>query len=321
MSDIAKWRDDINGTLTTGGTSTAYTITTNTDISGEASVPNGFEVAAKIHVDSGSAPTLAVDSHTAAPITYKTGFAPPAGMLEAGSRQRFVWDSSNSEWVVQHVTARDNTQVGAEVNYWGSTLPGGYVWANGTTIGNGSSNATGRANADCSALFSKLWAALANSEAPIYDSAGSTTSRGLNAAADFAANKALTLPDRRDNAAVGKGTMGGTSAAGRIVNSSPVSFDTSTLGKMGGADRDTLTAARLPVITPSGTVSIGNGTGVHRGGNQVDIPGGGGNVFHNLAQNYSTSDISATFAGSSFGSGQAHNNTQPSIVCNVIIKL
>ena len=71
--------------------------------------------------------------------------------------------------------------------------PTGWLKANGTTVGNAASGAT-RANADTAALFAALWdvAALA-----ILTSGGSGSTRGASAAADYAANKRLTLPDLR----------------------------------------------------------------------------------------------------------------------------
>ena len=74
-----------------------------------------------------------------------------------------------------------------------TTPPTGWLKANGTTVGNAASGAT-RANADTAALFAALWdvAALA-----ILTSGGSGSTRGASAAADYAANKRLTLPDLR----------------------------------------------------------------------------------------------------------------------------
>lgn len=319
MAQIAKWRDDLNGSITTGGTATAYTITSNQGISGEGSVPDGFEIAAIIHADSGLSPTLAVDGLTAYPITYKTGFSPPAGMMEAKSGQRFRFVTADSEWRLMHVIARDSTKPGATFDYWGSSLPSGFVWANGTTIGNASSNATGRANADCAALFAVLWGGLANTEAVIYDSAGSTTTRGADAATDFGLNKAIAVPDRRDRGSIGKGTMGGTTAAGRVLNTAPVAIDTSTLGKSGGADRDTLDATKIPAHSHSVT-DPGHGHtisgGLIFGGSSIPQTGG------SLASSGSAAASAVTgISIQNTGGGLAHNNVHPVIVCNVVIKL
>lgn len=71
--------------------------------------------------------------------------------------------------------------------------PTGWVKANGSTIGSAASGAT-RANADTAALFEVLWNISAFA---ILTSAGAGSTRGASAAADFAANKRLTLPDLR----------------------------------------------------------------------------------------------------------------------------
>lgn len=78
-----------------------------------------------------------------------------------------------------------------------STAPSGWIKANGFTIGNASSGATGRANADTSALFTLLWAEFSNTLLPIQDSTGAASSRGASAAVDYAANKRLPLFDLR----------------------------------------------------------------------------------------------------------------------------
>lgn len=78
-----------------------------------------------------------------------------------------------------------------------STAPAGWIKANGGTIGNASSGATTRANADTSTLFSLLWSEFDNTALPIQDSSGAASTRGASAAADFAANKRLPIHDAR----------------------------------------------------------------------------------------------------------------------------
>lgn len=86
---------------------------------------------------------------------------------------------------------------GTVVPYLGKTAPSGWLKLNGTTIGSAGSGATGRANADTAELYALIWNNFDNTEAPIQTSSGTLTTRGASAAADFAANKRLPLPDLR----------------------------------------------------------------------------------------------------------------------------
>jgi hypothetical protein len=87
-------------------------------------------------------------------------------------------------------------RVGIVEPYIGTTAPGGALICNGGTIGSASSGGTSRANADTATLFALIWA-LNATDYPITTSAGAGSTRGANAAADFAANKRLPLPDLR----------------------------------------------------------------------------------------------------------------------------
>lgn len=109
------------------------------------------------------------------------------------------------------LAAAGNT-VGIMDVYYGATAPDGSLLCSGQTIGSASSGATARANADMSTLFTHLWNETTNAEHVIQDSAGTPTTRGASAAADFAANKRMPLPDMRGRDAKGKDNMGGTSA-------------------------------------------------------------------------------------------------------------
>ena len=96
---------------------------------------------------------------------------------------------------------RWNPSGGAEVSQIASfhrtTAPDGWLKADGTTIGDASSGATQRANADTLALFTILWNEHTNTVLHIQDSSGADTTRGASAAADFAAHKRMPLPDYR----------------------------------------------------------------------------------------------------------------------------
>jgi hypothetical protein len=95
-----------------------------------------------------------------------------------------------------------------------SSAPAGWVKMDGGTIGNASSGAT-RANADTAALFAVLWA-LDATDSPILTSAGAGSTRGASAAADYAANKRLTVPDFRGEFMRGLDDSRGVDAARRL---------------------------------------------------------------------------------------------------------
>jgi hypothetical protein len=86
---------------------------------------------------------------------------------------------------------------------FGLTAPAGWVRRHGGTIGNAISGATERNHADTEALFTLIWEETDNADYHIQDSAGTPTIRGANAAADFAANKRMPLPDDRGSVDVG----------------------------------------------------------------------------------------------------------------------
>ena len=187
---------------------------------------------------------------------------------------------------------------GSVFSYVGTTAPVGYVLLSGRTIGNGSSGGTERANADTEALFTLLWNSLADAEAPV------SGGRGASAAADFAANKNITLPDARGRVIAGWDNMTG-SSANRLTNQSG-GVDGDVMGKAGGAEQHTLLTAEVPSHTH--TLS-GSGNFQRDGGTGRDQAVGDNNAH------------SEAVTLSSVGGGGAHNNVQPTLVLNSIIKL
>lgn len=188
-------------------------------------------------------------------------------------------------------------------DYVGTTAPSGYVLLSGRTIGDASSGATERANADTSDLYTLLWNSMANAEAAV------STGRGASAAADFAAHKTIALPDARGRVIVGKDNMGGTTAS-RITSAGSGVVGT-TLGVAGGAETHTLTESQLASHTHgagSYLVTVKNGSSLGQEGYYTDASS-------------ATTTTSVTGTSGATGSGSAHNNTQPTLVLNKIIKL
>lgn len=217
---------------------------------------------------------------------------------------------------VTPVDARALAQTGDEKLRYDTSFHDGWVRENGRTIGSASSGATERANADCEALFLHLW----QKDVNLSVSGG----RGASAAADWAANKTIALPDARGNAIVGLDGMGSGTTTGRL----PAAAVTSTgggvnvLGSSGGAGTHTLTIAETPAHDHNvaatqeahhHTVPISrmifvqtNGHGIATGTGPID-----------------TSDAQPviTVTEDSIGGGTAHNNMQPFTLRCIYIKL
>jgi hypothetical protein len=155
---------------------------------------------------------------------------------------------------------------------YGTGILSGFVRANGRTIGSATSGATERANSDTSALFQYLWGADAN----LVVSGG----RGASAAADYAANKTMALPDWRGRALAGLDDMGN-SAAGKLTTAI-FGTDPTVLGAGGGAQANTMAQANLPNVSLaySGSASVSSSVGnvVTGSINTVGSVGSGGSV-------------------------------------------
>jgi microcystin-dependent protein len=210
---------------------------------------------------------------------------------------------------------------GSSIPSWGTQLEtGDVVWSycasktgfvllSGGTIGSVASSATLRANADTETLYTLLWNQTTNTELVIQDSSGSNTTRGASAAADFAANKRLPVPDWRGRAAAGRDDMGGTSANRLTGLSGGLNGD--TLAATGGTESHTLTISEMPAHD--------HDTGVFTGSQANNAFKDGVSA---TVQTFATASTT-TGAGSTddVGGGTAHNNVQPTIIANAFIKL
>jgi hypothetical protein len=126
----------------------------------------------------------------------------------------------------------------------------GFVRLNGLTIGSSTSGATELADPTAQALFQYLWGA----DSTLVVSGG----RGANAAADWAANKRLTLPDGRARLLAAVDGMGGPSTnywTGTTFQKGSATVMGSLGGKTTGTNV-TLTTQNLPAYTPSGTIAV-----------------------------------------------------------------
>ena len=293
MAALAKWRDDITGISTTGGSGSAYTISSSQVI---ASNTNGFTVQFTPGVTNTGAVTLSVDGNTVIPLRFLTGVELLAGTLISGSLYQATYRAASSEWLLHSFDARIYLiPLGGMVDYFGTTAPtGAFALPYGQAI-NRTTYAT---------LFSLIGTTFGSGD-------GSTT---------------FNIPDLRGRIPVGKDDMGG-SAANRVTTAGG-GVDGATLGAVGGAQSVTLITANLPAYTPAGSVSVtSTASNVLRGANAGGISFQGGSSFALdgiVLSSLSAGSIASTgtLTGAAQGGTSVAVKTMPaSIVCNKILRV
>jgi hypothetical protein len=284
MSAIAAWRNDISAVNTTGGTTTAYTLTTSEGVSSPPS--NGQMIAFIVNATNGASPTLAVDGGTAYPI-WLNGAVTAAGALVAGSPYRVAFSLSNGAWMLEAGPANPfNTPLG------------GLIW---TTISTAPNSSFLSANGQCvsTTTYATYWAAI-GSPVP-----------GACSAGNFA------LIDLRGRAVAGLDTLPGASAASRMTSAATgcgVSF--TTMGAVCTESQSTtLVTANLPAYTPAGSISNGAISISHNAAAQNgSTTGGGGFLAGGSAATISASQAASGFFGSpQGGSSTAFSKVQPTM--------
>lgn len=192
------------------------------------------------------------------------------------------------------------------------TADSGWVMMNDGSIGDASSSATTRANADCEALFLLLWTNIIDTWAPV------SGGRGASAAADWAAHKRLILPKAlgRALAVSGAGTSLTSRALGETLGAESVFADLAAHIHASGS----LVAASDGDHThtvPGGGDSGGAGIGTSAA--KLLSEGDASIVATTSSDGAHTHTISGSTA--SAGTSAGHANMQPSTFLNVMVKL
>lgn len=184
--------------------------------------------------------------------------------------------------------------IGAGMDWFSSTLPDKWLWRDGSAV----------SRTTYAALFAEIGTTYGAGD-------GSTT---------------FNVPDDRGRVTAGKDDMGGT-AASRLTSSGS-GVDGATLGAAGGAETNTLTQAQMPSHSHTATATVTDP------GHDHDIDTwhiSGSDTASRVSSNATTTffgtastktaktNITVAVTNASAGSGDAHNNVQPTLVVNKII--
>jgi hypothetical protein len=172
----------------------------------------------------------------------------------------------------------------------------GWVLMDDGTIGNAASGATTRANADTEALFTLLWNNTSDAQCPV------SGGRGASAAADFAANKTIALPKALGRALATYGAGAGLTPR--------------VLAQITGVETHALSIAELPIHSHANTATTTatvNGTAL-----LVNEASKGGTHY---VQRTDAPVGTVSMNNANTGSGAAHQNMQPTLFLNTMIKL
>lgn len=297
MAAVAKYRDDTSGSLgassgtgSVGGTSSAYTVSSN----------QGFDTLAHLRLSeitfvcpatNAAGVTLNVDSTGAQAINGTDGNPIPAGtMLQGGV---YTVTAYTGEFILHHVFGNPyNIPLAGGMQYFGTTVPNSSF---AFPIGQAISRTT------YSALFALTGTTYGSGD-------GSTT---------------FNLPDMTGRVAVMK-----ENTATRLT-STYFGGNSTVLGATGGGESHLLTTAEIPSHTHANTLTDpGHTHGFNPSARQFGSAGTGGGLLTIQVNNgndgsfvIAPATTGITINNAAQGGGGAHAIVQPTIVCNYIMRI
>lgn len=284
MAASAQWRDDISGTITTGGTSTAYTVASN-QVFTTLALMNGAMIAFVPHATNGGVCTLNVDGLGAKPLRSAPGLEIGAGVLIQGTPYVVTYNNSDAAFYLQGFVGNPfNTPIGGLMPYAGSTAPNSnFSLAYGAAISR--------------TTYATLFALI-----------GTTYGAGDGVTT-------FTIPDLRGRTIFGLDNMGGSTAS--RVTSSGSGISGTTLGAAGGFESNTLTAGNIPSLAINATLNPAD-LYQRRGGGAVGVSSGGGVSVYPVS---SLQDTSPTISGTVGGAPASYGAMPPALILTWIIRI
>lgn len=194
--------------------------------------------------------------------------------------------NSTDDITTKRIDVNAITPTGSIMDFAGNTPPEGWLLCYGQTL-----------NATANPQYALLWAVIG-------------TLYGGTGIADF------KLPDLRGRVVAGQDDMGGASA-NRLTGAFG-GFDGDVMGASGGSESEVLTTAMIPAHNHgSGTLQVyaNAGAAQNTATNLDDFAGSGGPIYGTHQQ---VGNLEGSTANT--GGGAGHNNIQPTIILNKIIK-
>jgi microcystin-dependent protein len=293
MARTAEYRDDISGALTTAGTSSAYTLTTNQGLG--ATPVTGQLIAFKVSATNADSATLRVDGGTVYPIQTSSGVAVTAGTLISGSPYTATF--SGTAWLLRNFYGNPYAvPVGGLLPYTGDTAPNSnFVLPAGQAI----------SRTTYAAYFALVGTRFGSGD-------GSTT---------------FNVPDLRGRVIAALDNLGG-SAASRLTATYLGASSTSS-GSAGGIDNHAITSPELAAHTHASPALTDPGHTHGLTGNVFSSTGGNplrGDLatytFNSItATNSNTTGITLAATTGSTGSGTAFSVVQPTMVLSFLLRI
>ena len=281
MAAVAKYRDDIAGSIVTGGTSTAYTVTTNSGFDTLAHLA-GQVVAFTPHTTNGATVTLNVDSLGAKPLRTAPSVELQSNTLIQGTPYAAIYNSSDGAFYLFGVGGAPGIPLGSGVDFWGSTTPSSaFAFPTGQAI----------SRTTYASLFAIMGTTYGAGD-------GSTT---------------FNLPDKTGRISAMK------EAAATRLTSAYFGGNSANMGAVGGLESNSVILTHNHSITDPGHAHdmqfrVGNTTTAGA------IPYGGSSDHQTIDAGATQNNITGISINNA-GSASAHNICQPTIICNYIIRI
>jgi microcystin-dependent protein len=285
MAATAKYRDDIAGAIVTGGTSTAYTITSYQQFDTLDHL-NGQMIAFTPHAMNGATVTLNVDSLGARPLRSAPNSELLAGVLIQGTPYVAIFNNSDGAFYLQGFYGDPySVPLGGILDFIGSTTPNSsFAFPTGQAI----------SRTTYATLFSLIGTTYGAGD-------GSTT---------------FNVPDLTGRVVAMK------EVSATRLTSTYFGGDSTKLNASGGGESKVLVTANLPPYTPSGTVNTGSltlpwqnlGFNITTGGSAVAYAGLGSAAYNSFS--------GFSFTGSpQGGTSTPFRTVQPTIILNKILRI